>query len=61
MKVAASEALAKLARDENVPESVKEAYEDRDFIFGNEYIIPTPFDSRLIDVVASAVRDAVEN
>jgi len=61
MKVAASEALAKLARDENIPESVKRVYNNRNFIFGNNYIIPTPFDPRLIDVVARAVKDAWKN
>jgi len=58
MKVAASEALAKLAREEYIPEEVKNAYNGKEFQFGNDYIIPSPFDSRLIDVVASAVKDA---
>ncbi len=58
MKLAASEALAKLARDINIPDEIRKAHDRIDFKFGNDYIIPSPFDPRLIEVVASAVRDA---
>ena len=47
MKLAAAEALAELAR-EDVPDEVAEAYPGRRLAFGPEYIIPTPFDPRLI-------------
>jgi len=57
MKIAAAEALAELAR-EPVPEEVAAAYGGRAHSFGNEYIIPAPFDPRLMEVVASAVADA---
>lgn len=54
MKVAAAKALAKLAREE-VPKEVLEAYGIDELKFGREYIIPTPFDPRLIYVVSKAV------
>src|SRR6478736_1842608 len=57
MKIAAAEALAELAR-EPVPEEVAAAYGGRAHSFGNEYIIPAPFDPRLMEVVASAVAEA---
>jgi malate dehydrogenase (oxaloacetate-decarboxylating)(NADP+) len=59
MKIAAAEALAELARDPYIPEQVKQAYQ-RDFKFGKDYIIPTPFDPRLLEKVGGAVRMAVE-
>jgi malate dehydrogenase (oxaloacetate-decarboxylating)(NADP+) len=57
MKIAAAEALAELAR-EPVPEEVAAAYGGRSQSFGRDYIIPAPFDPRLMEVVASAVADA---
>jgi malate dehydrogenase (oxaloacetate-decarboxylating)(NADP+) len=36
-----------LAREE-VPEEVKQAIKGREFVFGRDYVIPTPFDPRLI-------------
>jgi malate dehydrogenase (oxaloacetate-decarboxylating)(NADP+) len=57
MKIAAAEALARLAR-EPVPEEVAAAYGGRSQSFGRDYIIPAPFDPRLMEVVASAVADA---
>ena len=57
MKIAAARALADLAR-EHVPEEVLKAYGNRDMKFGAKYIIPTPFDSRLIHVVPVAVAKA---
>jgi len=57
MKIAAAEALAELAR-EPVPEEVAAAYGGRSQSFGPNYIIPAPFDPRLMEVVASAVAEA---
>ena len=57
MKVAAAEALAKLAR-EDVPDEVDRAYSGRRLRYGPEYIVPVPFDPRLISVVSSAVAQA---
>ncbi|HEU4809491.1 MAG TPA: NADP-dependent malic enzyme [Sphingomicrobium sp.] len=57
MKIAAAEALAQLAR-EPVPEEVAAAYGGRTHSFGRDYIIPAPFDPRLMEVVASAVAEA---
>lgn len=57
MKIAASEALAALAREEHIPEVVKAAYK-RDFKFGPEYLIPTPFDPRIKNWEAKAVAEA---
>ncbi|MFL6725715.1 MAG: NADP-dependent malic enzyme [Sphingomicrobium sp.] len=57
MKIAAAEALAELAR-EPVPEEVAAAYGGRTHCFGRDYIIPAPFDPRLMEVVASAVAEA---
>lgn len=57
MKIAAVHALAELAR-EDVPDSVSSAYGDRQFSFGEDYIIPKPFDPRVIVTVAPAVAKA---
>ncbi|TBR29194.1 MAG: NADP-dependent malic enzyme, partial [Reyranella sp.] len=57
MKVAAAEALAKLAR-EDVPDEVDRAYSGRRLRYGPEYIVPVPFDPRLIVEVSSAVAKA---
>ena len=60
MKIAAAEAIAKLAR-EDVPDEVGAAYADQALRFGPDYIIPVPFDPRLISCVPPAVaRAAVE-
>ena len=60
MKVAAAGALADLAREE-VPDAVREAYDDRSLSFGPEYIIPKPLDPRVLPEVAPAVaRAAIE-
>ena len=59
MKQAATYALAELAkRDEPVPDEVKNAYPGESFEFGPEYIIPKPFDSRVLLHVAPAVAKA---
>ncbi|MCA9785115.1 MAG: NADP-dependent malic enzyme, partial [Candidatus Cloacimonetes bacterium] len=61
MKVAAARAIANLAR-EDVPESVLKAYGDEALSFGRTYIIPKPFDPRVMLTVASAVaRAAIES
>lgn len=57
MKVAASLALAKVARMD-VPEDVLRAYNLKHLEFGPDYIIPKPFDSRVLIEVASAVAEA---
>jgi malate dehydrogenase (oxaloacetate-decarboxylating)(NADP+) len=57
MKMAAVRALAALAK-EFVPEQVNIAYGATKLIFGRDYIIPSPFDPRLITVVAPAVAKA---
>jgi len=57
MKLAASRALAELAR-EDVPEGVSAAYGGQVFTFGREYIIPKPFDPRVLVAVAPAVAKA---
>ncbi len=54
MKLAASHALATLAR-QDVPESVSAAYGGQAFSFGRDYIIPKPFDPRVLTTVAPAV------
>jgi len=59
MKQAAVYALAELAqRGEEVPDIVKRAYPGEDFGFGPDYIIPKPFDSRVLQYVATAVAQA---
>ncbi|MBO90061.1 MAG: NADP-dependent malic enzyme [Rickettsiales bacterium] len=57
MKIAAAKALAELAR-ENVPEEVAAAYGGKQLQYGNDYIIPVPFDPRLISAVPAAVAQA---
>ena len=57
MKMAAVKALAELAR-KKVPEMVISAYGGEDFSFGREYIIPKPFDPRVLWYVAPAVAKA---
>jgi malate dehydrogenase (oxaloacetate-decarboxylating)(NADP+) len=57
MKVAAAQALASLAR-EDVPDEVAAAYQGSRPRFGREYIIPVPFDPRLISTVPPAVAKA---
>ncbi len=57
MKIAAAEALASLAR-EDVPDEVAAAYSGERLLYGPDYIIPAPFDPRLIWAVPSAVAQA---
>ncbi|MBL6854448.1 MAG: NADP-dependent malic enzyme [Alphaproteobacteria bacterium] len=57
MKIAAAHALAELAR-EDVPDEVAAAYRGARPEYGPEYIIPVPFDPRLISRVSRAVAEA---
>jgi malate dehydrogenase (oxaloacetate-decarboxylating)(NADP+) len=57
MKLAATRAIATLAK-EDVSDVVAAAYGRRDIRFGAEYLIPAPFDPRLITAVAPAVAEA---
>lgn len=57
MKIAAARALAELAR-EDVPDEVAAAYQGRRLKFGPDYIIPTPFDPRLIWYIPPFVAQA---
>jgi len=57
MKIAAANAIAMLAR-EDVPDAVADAYGGQVLQYGEDYIIPAPFDPRLISAVSSAVAEA---
>ena len=57
MKIAAAKALAELAR-EDVPDEVAAAYSGRRLRYGPDYIIPVPFDPRLISAIPPAVAKA---
>jgi malate dehydrogenase (oxaloacetate-decarboxylating)(NADP+) len=60
MKIAAAHALSELAR-EPVPERVLAAYNLTELKFGKEYIIPKPFDKRLLERVSGAVARAAKD
>ena len=60
MKIAAARAIASLAR-EQVPEAMAKAYGVGSLSFGRDYILPKPFDRRLLTVVAPAVIRAAES
>ena len=57
MKIAATNALAQLAR-QDVPDEVAAAYSGAELHYGPQYIIPTPFDPRLITTIPPAVATA---
>ena len=57
MKIAAAQALAELAR-EDVPDEVAAAYHGSRLQFGRDYLIPVPFDPRLISRIPVAVAKA---
>jgi malate dehydrogenase (oxaloacetate-decarboxylating)(NADP+) len=57
MKMACANAIAMLAR-EPVPKEVDDAYQGRHFTFGSDYIVPSPFDPRLITTIPPAVAKA---
>ena len=57
MKIAAARAIAELAR-EDVPDEVEQAYSGRRLVYGPEYIIPVPFDPRLMTKIPPAVARA---
>jgi malate dehydrogenase (oxaloacetate-decarboxylating)(NADP+) len=57
MKLACAYALAQLAKEE-VPDEVKRKYEDDEMVFGPDYIIPKPFDPRVLHWTAPAIAKA---
>jgi malate dehydrogenase (oxaloacetate-decarboxylating)(NADP+) len=57
MKLAAAKAIADLARTE-VPDEVAAAYAGKKLAFGPDYILPVPFDPRLMTTVSTAVAQA---
>lgn len=57
MKIAAAYAIAKIAK-ETIPEEVIRAYPNANMQYGPNYIIPSPFDPRLLPIVSSAVAKA---
>lgn len=59
MEMAAAKAISELAR-EDVPDSVREAYGGAKIQFGRDYLIPKPFDHRVLLWVAPAVAEAAE-
>lgn len=59
MKVAAATAIAALAH-EPVPDDIARAYGEHDLKFGRDYILPKPFDKRLLTTVAPAIIAAAE-
>ena len=59
MKIAATKALADLAK-QDVPDEVSNAYSGKHIQFGPEYIIPKPFDARLLTTIPPAVAKAAE-
>ena len=60
MKIACVQAIAKLAREHSSAEAAA-AYQGEDMNFGPNYVIPKPFDPRLLPLVASAVAEAAIN
>ena len=60
MKMAATKALAQLAK-EPVPDDVSSAYGGEKMTFGRDYLIPKPFDARVLIWEASAVAEAAVN
>jgi malate dehydrogenase (oxaloacetate-decarboxylating)(NADP+) len=60
MKIAVSKTLAAIAKMP-IPQEVKDIYPNREFEFGKDYLIPTPFDPRLLSAIAPEVaRVAIE-
>ena len=59
MKVAAAKAIASLA-EQPVPDKILSAYGQKELTFGPGYILPKPFDQRLLTVVAPAVIEAAK-
>lgn len=57
MKIACAEALAELAR-EDVPDEVDAAYPGEHLVYGPDYIIPVPFDPRLIEFIPPRIAQA---
>ena len=59
MKIAAAQALADLAH-QDVPDEVAAAYSGRQLRYGPDYVIPVPFDPRLISAIPPSVAAAAE-
>lgn len=57
MKLAAAQAIAKLAK-EPVPDIVNKAYGENNMVYGKQYLIPKPLDPRLITTIAPAIAKA---
>jgi len=57
MKIAAAKAIAAIAKKE-VSDNILKAYGLKSLSFGKKYIIPTPFDDRLLTEVSEAVKNA---
>lgn len=57
MKIACADALADLARS-SVSDEVSKAYGNEELVFGKEYLIPKPFDTRLLETVTVAIAKA---
>lgn len=58
MKIAAANALAMLARENDIPKEVTDAYGGQTFTFGTDYIIPKPLDPRILEWETAAVAKA---
>lgn len=58
MKIAAVRAIADLAMKTDTPDMVRKAYAGQELTFGPDYLIPKPFDPRLIESIAPAVARA---
>ena len=58
MQIAAAQSIAEIAR-RKAPQSLQKLY-GKELIFGRDYIIPVPFDNRLIEAVPLAVADSAK-
>lgn len=58
MLISAVKSLASIVKDDNVPQELKETYNTTTFEFGREYILPVPFDKRIISVASPAIVEA---
>jgi len=58
MKMACALALAEIARMPEIPDEVRKAAPGREFVFGRDYIMPNPYDPRIIEILPVAVAKA---
>ena len=58
MLISAVKSLASIVKDDNVTQELKETYNTTTFEFGREYILPVPFDKRIISVASPAIVEA---